>query len=316
MKKLLAILAICLLPGVAWGASYYGCASAAINADSTFCATPSGSCAGSDPVTAATALAGTHNLYANGCTISFADADFTAALISTADGDGVGAAVAGGGFTLATGTAAGNTYTTNITAGTTTCLTISGNGAGTPVNTIVGTITGGTVTSAYGVDSSHTVGTINVTGGILGGSGNYTNMGWRQTGTGPVTLTGNCTGVSGPGCRVVGATVFTVNGNCVGSNTVEHVGGCQAREGELGYYVVTGKIISGTKASGLGAQVWFTPAATDYIILPKDASYTRDTVDGHATEMPTNPGAANVRDATAYGSFTGSMAAGGGAWAQ
>lgn len=260
MKKYLLLILLSLaVPGLAFGADYFGCASAAINADSTFCATPSGSCAGSDPVTAATALAGTHNLYANGCTISFADANFTAAKISTEDGDGAGAAVAGGGFTLDTASAAGNTYTTNIVSGGSDCLTITGNGSGTPVDTIVGDITGGSGAGFDGVNDSHTVGTINVTGNLTGGS-NATARGYWWGGTsGSVAISGNSTGVTSVGLYVGSNGSATVAGNCVGSSTAVDGVGCYSTGG-TGGMTITGNLISGTKAVGAAGAVRWTPA--------------------------------------------------------
>ena len=134
---LAAYLSACLCLPV-WATDYYGCATASINSDSTFCATPSGSCAGSDAVTAATALQAGNNLYANGCALSIGSS-FTSGKISTEDGDGAGAGVAGGGFTITTGTI---TVTSNITAGTTDCLTVSGGTV-----TVAGNINGSAATA-------------------------------------------------------------------------------------------------------------------------------------------------------------------------
>ena len=327
MKKIILFLfALLIFASPVFAASYYGCASAAINADSTFCATPSGSCAGSDPVTAATALAGTHTLYANGCTVSIPDS-FTATAISNADGDGAGAAVGGGGYTLDTGTVSGKTITADVTAGgtATACLTISGAGAGTPVDTIVGTVTGGTVNSATGVTDTHTVGTIALTGSAVSG-GASTASGYYVTGTGPVTISGSCTSNSAAaGCvtYVNNGSGITIAGDCIGSQTGVGVG-CWGLTYTTTVLTVSGNLINGLKGGAISGPVLWTPVAnTNYALFPKDASYTRGTVDAHAIMCPaTNSALGGITTVTnflagvTYGTLTGtaSSGSGGGSW--
>jgi hypothetical protein len=327
MKKIILFLfALLLLASPTFAASYYGCAGAAINADSTFCATPTGSCAGNDPVTAATALAGTHTLYANGCTITIPES-FTATAISNADGDGAGAAVGGGGYTLDTATVSGKTITANVTAGAvgTACLTISGAGAGTPVDTIVGTVTGGTVNSADGVLDTHTVGTIALTGSIVGGSAGASAYGYELTGTGPVTVSGNCTSTmvaSGLRVNAASGSGVTVAGNCVGNNA-GYGAGC-ASANTTTAITVSGNLIFGETGSAISASVIWTPGATtNYAMFPKDGSYTVGTNDEHAIMCPATNSAlggiatvTNVLSGVTYGTLTGTAASGGGggAW--
>jgi hypothetical protein len=326
MKKILLFLfALLLLASPAFAASYYGCASAAINADSTFCATPTGSCAGDDPVTAATALAGTHTLYANGCTISIPDS-FTATAISNADGDGAGAAVGGGGYTLDTATVSGKTITANVTAGgvATACLRISGNGAGTPVDTIVGTVTGGSINSAFGVSDAHTVGTIALTGSVVGGSAT-SSYGYELTGTGPVTVSGNCTSMgtaSALRVYVTSGSGVTVAGDCVGNNT--GIGAGCTSSSVTTPITVSGNLVHGLKGSAISGPVMWTPGATtNYAMYPKDASYTLGTNDEHAIMCPATNSTlggittvTNVLSGVTYGTLTGTAASGGGggAW--
>jgi hypothetical protein len=87
--------------------------------------------------------------------------------------------------------------------------------------------------------------------------------------------------------------------------------GCSGSGSSL-TFTITGKDIAGRYATGIRGKVLYTPAATDYILRAKAASYTRGTVDEHAVEMPTDPGIANVKTGTTYGSFTGTMSGGGG----
>lgn len=270
MKKLLFAILILLPFAVdASAANYFGCASANITANSTFCATPSGSCAGSDPVTAATALQAGNNLYANGCTIVVNDS-FTAGLIATTDGDAGGAAVAGGGFTLDLATVTGKTLTTAITAGSTDCLAISGAaGAGT-VLTIVGAITGSSTTaSKYGVNDSHTGTTsvVVVTGAVSGGSSGAAT-GYLQSGTttgGIHTFTGNATAAGGAGIVLNTSTAgSTITGDVIGSDTATYNGVSMVGSGGI---TITGSITNGLRGSGANGATAWTPAADDYIFF-------------------------------------------------
>lgn len=306
MKKIYLYLIIFLLvPSVGHAATYYGCASANINADSTFCATPSGSCAGSDAVTAATALAGTHTLYANGCTITV-NASFTAVKISTMDGDGAGAAVAGGAFNVATSTSP-LTVTADREAGSTDCLTVTGSANANPALTLIGGDAGSTTTTGKcGTYDGHTVGNVVVTSGnAVGGLG----QGYlTNSSTGTVSYTGTCTGSStanAPGCQASGAAGITLVGNSV----------------------------AGTRAQGIAGNIIWGGAATNYVQIKTAASTTNmynDIPDaGNVTEDDTVAGVTGsyheaaeneVKSGTTFGAasaLTGTYSGGGGggAWA-
>ena len=103
--------------------------------------------------------------------------------------------------------------------------------------------------------------------------------------------------------------IVTMVGNCIGSNTVAYPG-CQ----NGGTLTLTGNIINGK--IGLGVQnsyanaFYYTPAAANYILSAKDSSYTLGTINGHATLMPTDPGASNVKTGVVYGPNTGTYSAG------
>lgn len=261
MKKylLLLIFVICLLPFNGWSASYYGCGAGAINGDATWCAVgdvTNGVCAkdSGDYVSGATALAGTHTLYANGCTITIPSGTFTAAKLST---KGDGSKGAGGGFTIAeNGVTA--TVDASVEGGTTDCLTI-----GSTTNTITANILttngGGTITtdataSADGIviSGSNTIYTIGKSGSPVavtgGGAANYaindTSTTETQTiyanitggasassyglfsggASGTINITGDITGATGAGLRVdVGATI-NITGNCTGGSNVAGYG--------------------------------------------------------------------------------------------
>ena len=263
MKKILLwIILFTLMATPVWSASYYGCASANINADSTFCATPSGSCAGSDAVTAATALAGTHTLYANGCTVTI-NASFTATKISTADGDGAGAAVAGGNFAVATSTSP-LTITSSIEAGASECLTITGSANANPALTIAATtIVGGSTANDFGIGDAHTTGTVVITATtITGGSYTGTSIGYRSGGSGATTITGNCVGGSSSGCVTASTNNITITGDCIGSDSTTSVG-CEGVS--TGLVTVVGNLIWGVKGPPARDNFAWTPAASNYV---------------------------------------------------
>lgn len=266
MKKLLLIIGFLLIASQAWATDYFGCATASINSDSTFCTTPTGSCAGSTSVTAATALQAGNNLYANGCTLSITDS-FTATKISTEDGDGAGAAVAGGKFTLSTTTVSGKTLTTAIKAGSTDCLEISGTGAANPVLTIIGQLDGSETTAgADAVYDQHTAGTV-----VLGASGSpitinggngYNGRGYSfNTTTGVTTIYANANAITGTGVFVFISSTgsASITGTCTGSSTAGTFAGCDSA-GTTGL-VVNGNIVNGTGSQGTSGSIVWNPTA-------------------------------------------------------
>ena len=342
------ILQLVLLPVQVFAASYYGCASAAINADNTFCDTPTGSCTGNNPQTAATVLAGTHTLFANGCTITIPkNVTITAAKLSNKD-DG-GAMVDGGQFTVATtGWDSPTTMLANLETGGTTgaALAVTGNGNLNPVLTLgaVGspiTITGGSANGMYGVSIGHTVGTVAVYANSTGGS-NSTAYGCYWGNTGPGSYTGNATGATAPGFFNNAGANITLTGNATGSNSASTGEG--VRSNSTGIVTIVGNIIAGTRSVGANGAIAWNPGASNYVTYPNgtavfvglppaagsvlttaniisstDGSVTAGTFDEAARN--TDPGIANVKSGTTYkiqnSDLTGTMSAtggGSGAW--
>jgi len=263
MKKLLfaiitGYLIAFFIAGPLYAASYYGCANAAINADSTFSSDPTstpGDCkAGAQ--TAATVLAGTHSLFANGCTITIPKGvTITAAKISNKD-DG-SAMVDGGQFTVTTtGWDAASVLQAAIETGGTTgaALAISGNGNLNPVFTIGSsgtpvTITAGSASAMNGVTDSHAAGTV-VVYATLSAPGFASAHGYAFSGTsGSVTGYGTATGSVGIGLNLTNVGTATWNGDCVGSD-VGNVAGCQAASS--GAITLVGNSVNG--ARGVGVQ--------------------------------------------------------------
>jgi hypothetical protein len=267
MKKgiiALVILLLCALVYQANAASYYGCASAAINADSTFCTTATGACTGETPVTAATALAGTHSLFANGCTITIPEnVTITATKISNKD-DG-GDMVDGGQFTVTTtGWSNPSVLQASIEGGGTTdgCLGISGTGNLNPVFTIGSsgtpvTITGGSASSIEGVVDSRTAGNVVVYASVTGGT-NSTARGYYISGASSITtFYGNATGVTSGGIWSVSNNTVSVTGDCIGSDTIADAAGCYMSG--AGTFTVVGNIIAGDYAGGAHGRITWTP---------------------------------------------------------
>jgi hypothetical protein len=278
MRKPLLILL--LLSGTPMFAAtwYAGASSASINAV-TWYPTSTGSCTGSGTSLVWGAQADGDIFNANGCTAIAVNVDPGSSSVHvtlTTD------ATNGGAFTYSTAT--NLTMHASIIATKTTAITVSGSTGGL---TIVGDITGGSVNSQVGVSDSHTAITVNVTGNIIAGSASGAN-GYTYSGAnGGVAVTGSCQGSNvntGTGCSATNAGVITV----------------------------TGSLIHGIRSQATYGTIRYTPGATGYILYPKDASYTLGTLDSHAQEMPTDPGTANVRLGTAYGTFTGTMPVDGG----
>jgi hypothetical protein len=330
MKKLLFAITLIafFITGPVHAASYYGCASAAINADSTFCDTPTGSCAGNNPQTAATVLAGTHSLFANGCTITIPNtADLTVTATKLSNKDDGSAMVDGGGFTYVTANDYEVTINANIETGGTTgaALAVSGSGTHSPVLTIIGNITAGTAASMYGVIDSHTVGTVRIgsvgTPTTISGGTNATARGYYHSGaSGVITVTGDCAGVTGPGLHTVGATATaTVSGNCTGGPNLADAIGCYG--GGAGGITVSGNIVNSARATGISGNITWTPTTPASGVT---GNYIKTAGSGTAVYVGKNTDDASKALATFFyidptdgGSDQGSASAGGGggAWA-
>jgi hypothetical protein len=302
MKRLIFLLLLCALP--AHAATWYATSSSVnINTTSLWVPTQGASCAGSGTALVWGAQANGDTFNANGCTALAINVDpgsVSAQVTLTTDGTN------GGAFTLTManlGTI--GTIHANVTATKTTVVALSGT---TSSGTISGNITGGSTASQNGITDTASSGTLTVIGNVTGGSASAAE-GLAQSAAGPIVITGNVTAgsaVSADGIEDASATgTVTITGNCIGSNTVVAYG-CYAH-GTSTSLTLTGNLINGLHGPGVVGSLFFTPAATNYILSPKDASYTLSTIDTHATEMPTNPGVSNVASGTTYGSYTGTL---------
>lgn len=280
--------------------------------------TPTTSCAaGTGTPLVWGAQASGDNFFANGCTAISVGADPgpNGTVTLRTDAGPVGG-TAGGGFTYAT--ASNLTLHVNLLAGTTSALTISGSTGG---GTITGNLTGGSGTSARAVSDTHTGAgvTITVQGTITGGSGTG-DYGYYIAAASTVVVNGNVSPgsvASVPGLTTTSASsVVTVNGICFGSDSVNSIG-CSGLPGGM---TVTGPLVNGKNGMATTAAQ-YVPAAGSYICMPKDSTYAIGTEDcthtggaaglsSHAIEMPTDPGLANVKTGTGYGTFTGTLTGG------
>jgi len=309
MRKAIFLFICLLVAGQARATTYYA-TSSTVNIDtaSLWLPTSTGTCTGS----------GTALVWANRLNGDVLDANGCTDLAINVDAGGTSVQVTlqtnastGGGFTLATADL--GTMTTlhaNILAGSTSAVALTGS---TGCGTISGSITSGGTASKRGVEDTHTSCTVVVSGTITGGSASSA-AGYYITGNGPVTINGNSVAggaASAHGLYLSGAAAVTVNGNCIGVDAASAAGCCTAG----GTLTVTGNLIYGKKGPAVktdGGTFYYIPAATNYILLPKDSSYVLGTIDSHATELPTDPGAANVKTGVTYGSFTGTYGGGGG----
>ena len=210
----------------------------------------------------------------------------------------------GGGFTYATAT--NIVIHANFTGSKTTALAITGSTGG---GTICGNAQGGSTSSQYGVYDSHTSVTIYMVGNSTGGSASFCS-GYNLVSSAAVNIVGNATAGSGGSADGLDTTgTVSMTGNCVGSSTATSRG-CLITGGSL---TLTGNIIDGKVGSGVyqyGGTLYYTPAAANYILTPKDSSYTLGVINSHSTVMPTDPGVTNVKSGVVYGPYTGTLSAG------
>mgnify|MGYP001239143033 CR=1 FL=1 len=312
------IAAIVFLPMQLCAADYYACQNSQnINGDTTWCtaAHRTGSCTGDGTYTSWATITTSDVLHANGCTVVIPNTASTKYDVSKITNKTDGTGTDGGQFTYVTAA----DYTPEVaadleTGGTTgACLAITGtSGAGLKIGyTEAITIDAGSAAAMYGVSDGHSgasndvyIGHASYPATINGGS-HATAYGMLKNGTGTTHVAATSTGAAGPGFTAMAGTV-NYSGSCVGSNSANVGAGCNGGSSTV-VFNFTGKDISGTHSVGIIGKVIYTPAATDYILRAKDASYTRGTVDEHAVEMPTDPGVSNVETGTTYGSFTGTL---------
>ena len=317
MKRLLTIL-LFILASPLYAATWYATSSSVnINATSLWVPTQGASCAGSGTALVWGAQANGDTFNANGCTAIAVNVDPGS---GTWTGTSAGNCGTGGGTTTLTtdGTNGGAfTYATatnivihvNIAATKTQTLAISGSTGG---GTLCGNITGASTASILTVNDSHASVTIYIFGNITGGSasGDY---GYNAASSGPIVLTGNSTAGSAASASGIEAgssgTIITMTGNCIGSNTVTSPGCYNSNNGS---FTVTGNLINGTKSNAIIGSIYYTPAAANYTLYPKDSSYTLNTINTHSTLMPTDPGVSNVKSGVVYGAGTGTYGGGAG----
>lgn len=247
-------------------------------------------------------------LEANGKTALAINVDFTCAQIQTLNG---------GGFTLSLATAA-RTIVAGILAGTTPCLTTSGN---TYAVSWAGDIKGGTSANAHGfVIGSTANGKINITGNVSGSDSVANAYGlYSGSGASNPTVIGNITGSTAHGVFLQTSSVDSitvVNGIITGgytaSSTVSGVYGIRMASG--GYVILSGSsrlVFSATGNSPISdARIKWVSTDT--------GSNTITVYDGignpHVLKVPDYPAIANVKSGTVfdYGAQTGTYAGGGG----
>jgi hypothetical protein len=148
-------------------------------------------------------------------------------------------------FTLASGV----TLTANVTSKSTTvtrnCLQFT---AASPATaSIVGNVTGGTVSGAVGVTFTST-GTLNITGNLTGGSGSLSHA-VNQSSTGVLNVTGNCDGGTAQAYGINSAANGTINvtGNSTGGNATFAIGVLSS-----GTLNLTGNATGGSGSSSTG----------------------------------------------------------------
>jgi hypothetical protein len=305
MKRLSVILVLLFSSLCGHAATWYATSSTVnINAVGLWVPTQGASCAGSGTALIWGAQATGDVFNANGCTALAINVDpgsVSAQVTLTTD------TTFGGGFTLTManlGTI--GTIHAHVTATKTVAVALSGT---TSSGTISGNITGGNASTAYGINMTSTTGTLTVIGTVTGGTfatGNGINAAGGASAI--ILVTGNASvgsgATGGNGLSLSTTMVGTITGNCNGSDSSPQNGCFASSTGSL---TVIGNIINGKRGWGANGTILFTPAATNYILTPKDTSSTLGTIDTHAIETPTNPGVTNVRLSTVYGSFTGTM---------
>jgi hypothetical protein len=266
-------------------------------------------------------------LYANNHAITIAN-DIGSASVTATLTTAAGTGTAGGSFTFNINTTAAKTLYTNVTAGTTPGLIVTGAGAGADTTelTIIGDITGGSASAAYGVKLEHTLGNIPITGTITGGTGS-SSSGIQSTSAGKFAVTGNATGgTSGNGITSSSTSAFTVAGNCQAAPSTGGGYGCGCGSSS-GYCTVTGNIINGARQVGANGAVRWTPTAPSSGV---NGHYVK--FDGGGTAKyygkVTDETAANEASKVAAGEYfiksddgattlgTATAGSGGGAWAQ
>lgn len=183
--------------------------------------------------------------------------------------DNANSATVGGSFVLNNSI----TLTANVIAGSTSvCLTYSGNSPSSA--SIVGSVTGGSGTSATGAVSHTGTGTLNITGNVTGGTGNQA-VAVRVTAGGVVNITGNVTGGSAGTANgaemATAAGTINITGIVTGGSNGSAAGASITTAGAC---TITGTAIGGT--AGVGVSV--TAAATVTVTRAKGNGFGNGSV--------------------------------------
>jgi hypothetical protein len=187
------------------------------------------------------------DVYADGKTITI-NIDTAVRSIRTTTSPRTGG-LAGGGFTINNDIS----LSANVIAGTTTCLTFAG---ATPNTcTVVGSISGGTTTSAHGVNNSST-GTVNISGSAFGGPGGP-GYGVINSSSGNVNLTGFAIGSTRGGSNNFGILnnsigTVTVYGYVSGGGPTGTGNNGLVNSNNSGNLLVFGNVFGGTGTSNYG----------------------------------------------------------------
>jgi hypothetical protein len=325
MKKLfLSILILLTLAFPVGATDWYASSSSANMSAITWNSTASTGCTtgGSGPLTWANRTAG-DVFYANSCTAIAVDADPGAngkVTLRTA----AGAGTAGGGFTYALAANLG-TLNIDVTSAATVCLTISGNANDI---TIVGNIVAGTGATGHGVNTSHTVKTLTVTGTVTGGTSGTVAYGIYNSSTGLVVVTGNVTGVTSAGILNNSTGTITVTGEITAGTTGPGLN-CAGNGNCTVTCTTPGAITGGSASYGMRSEGTGTTtlnscnliAGTYIAYIGKTPTWNHRSPNTDYIKMGTEyfyidvPAVANVRTNDTVAGVTGEYTAGsGGAW--
>jgi hypothetical protein len=249
----LVILLLCAFVYQANATDYYAQADAEITTAELWDTNPAGG--GTDLTWAS--LQNGDVLYANNHAITIAN-DIGSASVTATLTTAAGTGTAGGSFTFNINTTDAKTLYTNVTAGTTPGLIVTGAGAGADTTelTIIGNSTGGSALAAYGVRLEHTLGKILITGDALGSAAS-SGHGIHSASAGRFAVTGNGTGgASANGINSASNSVFSVTGNCVGASGTGVGFGCACYT-TGGSCTVTGNLINGPRqVAATGTVIW------------------------------------------------------------
>jgi hypothetical protein len=332
MKKILfLIIGLCLIATQGWATTWFSVATADFLHDGgagvsdVWCDAPVASCTDHNWLTLAS-IANNDLFVANGNTIPITT-DIGSAIVTvtlTTEGtnysNGGHAGTDGGGFTMDIGTNTGKTLYTNITAGTTACLALTdaaddNNGT----LTIVGTITGGTSTSAFGISDGRADAdsVLTITGNLQGGAGAVAHGLSKGTHNGQIAISGSSTGgAGGYGLNNTVNAIITVGGDCIAASGTGVGVGCYGAAATGASLTISGTIKSGLHASGASGKYSWTPADnTKYFQVHKSGT------DYYYMTRNPDPAVADVKATVTYGwdgsaVYTGtySSSGGGGAW--